>query len=325
MPYRQIANPDPKFLAATDILIGDMSDTNNEFLLYDRPIILLANDWLRKNFPDIGIKTDIDGLEESINRSNSIPNEYKKNRGYWLKKTVNKPDGTSSKRCIDTMVKKSEMDNPSFVIIHGSDVVRKSNLSPLVRETEKQGFKTSFVSFVMSGLIKENTIFVAAHIEDLNIPKGYKVHFDHGLKGQGTANVEVAKKQYSSKNYFPFIDLHITAGEMGQKRTEMLLGPLHDRAVMVGYPKSDDLIKKDTIKNKNEVYKMLKFDIKKPLITYAPAGEEKFIKPGGSLSKEVLKELKRLSSEYQYNILVKLKSPDYQIIFRLINKIFNSI
>ena len=40
MPYQQVASPNAKYLAATDILIGDMSDINYEFLLFDRPIIL---------------------------------------------------------------------------------------------------------------------------------------------------------------------------------------------------------------------------------------------------------------------------------------------
>ena len=49
-------------------------------LLFDRPIILLANDWLIKNFPDIGIKTDIDGLENAIRRSISSPEEFSAKR-----------------------------------------------------------------------------------------------------------------------------------------------------------------------------------------------------------------------------------------------------
>jgi len=50
-------------------------------------------------------------------------------------------------------------------------------------------------------------------------------------------------------------------------------------------------------------------EIGKPLITYAPAGEESFMKPGGSLNGKVIKELHRLSVKYkyQYHILIKLK------------------
>jgi hypothetical protein len=35
MPYKVIGSADPIYLAAKDILIGDMSNTNYEFLLYD--------------------------------------------------------------------------------------------------------------------------------------------------------------------------------------------------------------------------------------------------------------------------------------------------
>ncbi len=38
----------PNILSVTDILIGDMSDINYEFLLVNKPIILLSNEWLDK-------------------------------------------------------------------------------------------------------------------------------------------------------------------------------------------------------------------------------------------------------------------------------------
>ena len=59
MGFKIIGGADPKFLAATDILIGDMSNINYEFLIFDRPVILLANKWLQNHFPDIGIKTNL--------------------------------------------------------------------------------------------------------------------------------------------------------------------------------------------------------------------------------------------------------------------------
>jgi len=62
MALKLIGSPALTYLAATDILIGDMSDVNYEFLLFDRPIIILANRWVNENFPDIGIKTDITGI-----------------------------------------------------------------------------------------------------------------------------------------------------------------------------------------------------------------------------------------------------------------------
>ncbi len=36
-----------------------MSNANYEFLLYDRPVILLADEWLRSNFSDIGTKATL--------------------------------------------------------------------------------------------------------------------------------------------------------------------------------------------------------------------------------------------------------------------------
>ena len=76
MVLREIESPEARYLAGTDVLIGDMSDINYEFLLFDRPIILLSNEWLRKNFPDIGIKTDVPELGQSIKRCLSDPTEY---------------------------------------------------------------------------------------------------------------------------------------------------------------------------------------------------------------------------------------------------------
>ena len=321
MPFKQLGSPNPKYLAATDILIGDMSDINNEFLLYDRPIILLANAWLRENFPDVGIKTDLTGLEEAIKRSIDNPNEYKQQREHWLAKTIYKPDGSSSKRCIDMMLEKSQISNPRFVFIHGGDPVRKRNLEPMVQEAEKIGLETSFVVSVGKNGGQNDTIYVAAHVADLNIIGGYKVHFDHGLKGKGTANVDAARKDYKENGYFPLNDLHITAGEAGQERTQMLLGPYAERAVIAGYPKADTLLRLNTEENKKEICKELGFDAGKPLITYAPAGKETYGKPGGSLSSKVLDILSEAASQQNYNILIKLKYPKGMIIWQAINKL----
>ena len=106
MSFSKIGSADPKYLAATDILIGDMSNTNYEFLLYDRPVILLANDWLRENYPNIGIKTDLRGLSAAIERSLKNPDEFKSQRKYWLGKTIYKSDGQVSKRYIDIILLK---------------------------------------------------------------------------------------------------------------------------------------------------------------------------------------------------------------------------
>lgn len=323
MPYEQIGSPDARYLAATDILIGDMSDTNYEFMLFDRPIILLANKWLRENFPDIGIKMDLEGLEKAIERSLNYPKEFKIVRAHWLEKTIYKLGANSSKRVLDTILKCSGMENPVMIFIHGDDEVRKSNLRPLEEETRKRNFKTKFV-----GSVKEenqddkNIIFVSAHFEGLkNIKTGYKVHLDHGLKGKGTANVEFSMNDYKRYDYFPMIDLHVTAGDVGQERTQMLLGPLKDRALIAGYPKADDLLRLNTSNNRHAVCQELGFDENKPIITYAPAGEKSYMKPGGSLSRKVLKELRRISEKTEYNFLVKLKYSRVLLEQRILSKI----
>lgn len=322
MAIKQIGSARPEYLAATDILIGDMSNTNYEFLLFDRPVILLANQWLRENFPDIGIKTDLAGLENAIQRSIDNPGEYREQRKYWLDKTIYQPDGMSSKRYIDVMLEKSKIDNPNFVFIHGTDSVRKTNLPPLVKEAQRRGLNTIYVATVKKNSGTDDTIYVAAHFVDLvNISCGYKVHIDHDLKGKSTANFEEAVKDYAKHDYFPFIDLHITAGDAGDEKTKAVLGPLSDRTVIAGYPKADDLIRLNTEENKKSVYKELGFDISKPLITYAPAAKESYMKPGGSLSKETIDELKGIALRNDYNILIKLKYPKGTIILQALNKL----
>ena len=191
----------------------------------------------------------------------------------------------------------------------------------MVEEAEKRGLITSFVSSVKKNRGQSDAIYVAAHVADLNISGGYKVHFDHGLKGRGTANVEASRKSYEENGYFPLIDLHITAGEVGQERTEILLGHYSDRATIGGYPKGDDLIRLNTEENKKAVYKDLGFDPGKPLITYAPAGKESYLKPGGSLSKEAIDKLREIALCHDYNILIKLKYPRSAIIFQAANKL----
>lgn len=327
MSYKVIASPDPKYLAATDILIGDMSDTNYEFILFDRPIILLANKWLKENFPDIGIKTDLEGLEKAIERSLKQPEEFQEQRRYWLEKTMYKPDGNSAKRALDTILRYSGIENPIMVFIHGGDEVRKFNLKPLVKEAQRRNFKTKFVDSIKEETKNDqNIIFVSAHFEGLkNVKTGYKVHLDHGLKGKGTANVEFSGNDYKRHDYFPMIDLHVTAGEVGQERTQMLLGPLKDRAVIAGYPKADDLIRLNTPDNRRAVCQELGFDENKPIVTYAPSGEESYMKPGGSLSREVIDKLKEIASKNDYNILVKLKYPELSFVIRVLKKLKREI
>lgn len=321
MPFKQIGSPESKYLTATDILIGDMSDTNYEFLLFDRPIILLANQWLRENFPDIGIKTDLAGLEDAIERGINSPGEFKKERSYWLNKTIYQPDGNSSKRVLATIIEKSRMNNPKLFFIHGNDPVRRTTLHPLYEEAKREGFSATEIA---RGRVKDtskNIVYIAAHNAELKIHGGFKVHLDHGLKGVGVADFERQIEQYRKDKYLPATDLHITEGEVSLEKTKILVGPYQDRVVMAGYPKADDLIRLNTEENKTSVYKELGFDISKPLITYAPAARESYMKPGGSLSREVIDKLKEIALRYEYNILVKLKYPRGIIIVQAVNKL----
>jgi len=319
--FRQISSSDPKYLSATDILIGDMSDINYEFLLFDRPIVLLANEWLKQNFPDIGIKTSMAGLSGAMERSLKDPGEFSKNRKTWLEKTIYKPDGASAKRVLDTILQYSRIKLPDIFFIHGDSEIRKSNLRALMQEAVERGHKVNFVS-KLNTESREDAILVAVHFEDLSVKgKGYYVHLDHGLKGKGTANVEFSKKDYERHGYFTNINLHITAGQAGQERTEMLLGPLKERAVIAGYPKADDLMRFNTPENRLEVCRELGFDHTKPIITYAPAGEESCMKPGGSLNSSVIKELRRIASGKGYNMLIKLKYPADPFLVRMLKRL----
>jgi hypothetical protein len=317
MKLVQIGSADPKYLSATDILIGDMSDTNYEFLLFDRPIIQLANEWLRENFPDIGIKTDLEGLEDAIYRSIEYPDEFREQREYWLAKTIHQPDGHSARRVLDTITQHSGIAVPKFVFIHGDNSVRKTNLDPLMREAMQAKINADCVTRVDHTQDPTDTIFVAAHFADLDIPGGYKVHLDHGLKGQGTANVEMSFRDYQNNDFFPHINLHITAGEVGQERTQWLIGPHSDRAVIGGYPKADDLLCLNTESNKQQVYAELRLERDGLLITYAPAGRESYEKPGGSYRLDVIHKLKEIAARSEHNFLVKLKSPQPALMQRV--------
>ena len=321
MTLRQIASPEAKYLAVTDILIGDMSDINYEFLLFNRPIILLANEWLKTNFPDIGIKTDLEGLGSAIERCRDNPSEYAEQRKEWLEKTIHNPFDNAAKRVLKIAISKSGYHKPNIVIIHGGSEVRKTNLKPLYEEAIRENMRAFFVSHTKRMRNESAQIYFAAHFEDLNIINGYKVHLDHGLKGQGTANVEMSKQDYLKHDFFPLIDLHITAGQVGNERTKMLLGPNSDRTEIGGYPKADHLNKLNVWENKKTVFQELEFDENKPLITYAPAGEQNHEKPGGSLRPDVIRKLEELSAECEYNILVKLKYSKLNIFYRALNKL----
>lgn len=325
MTIKQIGSPDPKYLAATDILIGDMSDINYEFLLYDRPIILLANEWLKKNFPDIGIKTDLKNLNAAIKDSIDKPNEYSSQRKYWLDKTMYKPDGNSSNRVIDSIIKYSRIENPFVLLIHNNSAVLKTHLNPLYEALRKRNIEVNYVGVFNKKQYghKNNLICISAHNQSLNnILCGYKIHIDHGLKGIGVTDFERQLIQYKEMDYFLNVDLHITEGEISYEKTKKLLGPYSKSAVMIGYPKSDTLLKLNNKENKLSVCKELGFDPCKLLITYAPAGEYSYpFKQGASLCSEVIKCLKNISKSTNYNLLVKLKCPRTSLGQKILRKI----
>jgi CDP-glycerol glycerophosphotransferase (TagB/SpsB family) len=324
MVLKKIGGPDPRYLAATDILIGDMSDINYEFLLFDRPVILIANKWLRKNFPDIGIKTDLAGLEDAIRKSILDPGEFSKNRKYWLEKTMNRPGRNSSGRVIDAVLKHSKIKTPFFTLLHGDDPVLKTHLDPLYMNLKKRNIDCEYINKYSEDTRNagENHIFISAHNKLLSgIPYGYKVHIDHGVKGTGTTDLKELISQYRNMQYCPQIDLHVTEGPVSFEKTKKILGPYYKRAIMAGYPKSDILLKINSGSNRISVCRELNLDANKKLVTYAPAGKYSYpFKQGATLSREVIRKLKEIAVKNgDINILVKLKYPPMSILRKTIN------
>jgi hypothetical protein len=308
MSYRIVGDSDPKYLAATDILIGDMSDINYEFLVFNRPIILLANNWVRSEFPDIGIKCDIETLSDAIERSIAFPEEYAEKRLEWLARTHHKADGRSSERVLAKILECANAKTPTLVFIHGNNKVLKDTLQPLHREATARGLPCRFVDYVANGNESRDTIYISSHNELLNFAHGYKVHVDHGNKGPGVTDLEHKRQQWKNNNHWPNTNLFITEGEVSHQRTVKVLGAHSHKAVMVGFPRSDDYLRLNTSENRTSVCSSLRFDPGKTLVTYAPAGKYSHpFKQGASLSKGVLSHLKGLSRNADYNILVKLK------------------
>ena len=308
--YKIIGSADPKFLAASDVLIGDMSNINYEYLLFNRPIILLANEWVDKNYPDIGIKSKLENLGSNIDIALTKTTDFSRERKFWLEQSISLLPESSSSRYVSLMIKYSGLVNPEFHLIWGGNTVRMTNIEPLLIELKKKGYTHKLFKnrkdYKKS--LNGNVIIVAAHFKDLweDVP-GYKVHIDHDLKGIATANIEYARKDYLKNNYFPHINLHITTGNVGNIRTMYVLGPNSNRAIIGGYPKADTLLALEGEETKRKVCEELDLSPALPLICYAPAGERSFMKPGGSLSNIVLMELGKLASFGKYNILVKTK------------------
>jgi len=331
MGYVEIGSADLKYLAATDILIGDMSNINYEYLLYNRPVILLANNWLRQYFPDIGLKTNLESLESAITQSIENPKEFETKRLFWKNAAIFIPDGTASRKYIEIALEKSGIDSPLFILIHGDNSVRKTNLIPIYNELLRQQFDAQMVSNISEvERLDDKTIIFGAHFEDFReVGRGYCIHIDHDLKAPATANLARAKVDYKKNKFFKNIDLHITAGKAGYFRTQYVLDRYKDRVVIGGYSKADTLLSYDFIETKKQVCIELGFDPELPLVTYAPAVINKYMKPGGSLSTATLEKLKTISSRNDdINILVKIKyeqikSPKERLIKEL-KRIYNS-
>lgn len=328
--FKIIGSAEAKYLAATDILIGDMSNINYEFLVFNRPVILLANKWVQEYFPDIGIKTTLKNLDVAITKAINHPNKLEKNRKYWLRKTIYLPQEGASKKSIDIILEIAGINNPRFVLITGNNSVRLTNLRPLFCELEHRGINVELVAKYnrSKNYILGNTIFIAAHFRDLyKIPNEYFcVHIDHDLKAPATANISKAIRDYRKNNYFGNIDLHLTAGIASKYRTEFLLGENKERVVISGYSKADDLLKYKNTDVKKLVCDELCLDYNLPLITYAPANYKKFMKPGGSLSKKALKHLKRLGENSKdINILVKVKYKQESVFKKFILRFFQMV
>lgn len=308
--FKIIGSAEAKYLAATDILIGDMSNINYEFLLFNRPIILMANEWIKSHFPDIGIKINPSEIEKTIQFCIENPSKFEDSRKYWLSKTIFIPKGGACNYYIELSLKKANYTNPEFVLIDGSNPVRRTNLMPIFNELMFRKIRVKLVNnFGDIDYRNNETIFIGAHCIDLNrIDYGYSVHIDHDLKAPATANIYQARIDYKKNNYFNNIDLHITAGIAGKYRTQHVLGNNKDRVNVGGYAKADDLLSYDYHQVKKDVCKELDFDPGKPIITYAPAGKRSYMKPGGSFSKEMISRLTNIGQKNnQYNILIKAK------------------
>ena len=308
--YKVIGRSEPNILCATDYLIGDMSDINYEFLLLNKPIILLSNEWLDENFPCLGMR--ISDASQIADALNTVENNdaFAESRKYFLRKAFAVTDASNADVALHTILSEAKVENPILALHHKNNIIFKSNLMPLRRSAEEIGVKV----VQNQRLRSPNVINVAAHFNcllDPIIAKNFCVHLDHGLKGEGTANVNISANDYIKNEFFPSVDLHLTAGEMGQTRTEMLLGPLKSRAKIGGYPKATSIIEDARDDKRRTILKFYGLNPSLPVVTYAPAGEESFEKPGGSLSKNVIRELKHLSKNAKCNVVVKLKYPFY--------------
>lgn len=306
--FKIVGKSEPNILCITDYLIGDMSDINYEFLLLNRPILLLSNDWLDKNFPSLGLRiSNVSGLSKALDKI-ICKDEFSEQRKKYLNQAFAVIDISNADVTLQTMLEASQIDNPILALHHKNNIIYKSNLLPLIDSARKLNLEV----VENKRLDTSKVLNVGAHFGSLLDPviaKNYCVHLDHGLKGEGTANVEISKRDYLKNNFFPSVDLHVTAGQMGQIRTEMLLGPMKSKAKIGGYPKATSIIKGACPSNRQNIFKAFGLNPGLPVITYAPAGNESFEKPGGSLNKNIVSELKNFEKLNDVNVVIKLKYP----------------
>ena len=144
---------------------------------------------------------------------------------------------------------------------------------------------------------------------------------DHGNKGAGVSPIDHKIKQWEKNNYWCNTDLFITEGEVSYEKTKKCLGSYSDKAVMIGFPRSDDYLRLNTAENKISVCTELGFDHNKPLIIYAPSGKYSYpFKQGGSLSKDVIKKIEDINKTKRFNIFVKYKHPRKYFFQKVLNK-----
>ena len=108
------------YLFISDILITDLSSVSNEYLLLDRPIILIDSPELRKKFQDTidmenwwgktGVTVETtDQLKKAIQNSISNPKEYSEMRKKIAEDLFYKP-GTATNRAVEAIYRYLEME-----------------------------------------------------------------------------------------------------------------------------------------------------------------------------------------------------------------------
>lgn len=306
--FRVIHSQIPSILPVTDLLIGDMSDINYEFLLFDKPVVLLANKWLERNFPEVGVFVADPLRIEATVLSALTQDTYTHKRASVRELAIEPGNSSHSRRCLDLILSRAGMSKPIFHLIDGGNIIHHSNLKPLA-DCAKTCGHTVVWNTTPTG---RDVIHIAAHfglLRGRNVSSGYRVHFDHGPKGDGTSQLVLAVNDYKRNNFFPEINLHVTAGKMGYTRTSMLLGSNWNRVASGGYPKADLLLSNAQSESAFTLFDMLKLDRRFPVVTYAPAGALAFDKPGGSMSPLVIRALKALAKSQNLNVVIKMKYP----------------